>query len=86
MYYFFYDDQDCADGDVRLVQGPSAKEGTVEVCFSNLWGLIENSLWSLNDAKVVCTQLGYGAEGAKPTFNCQIIEYMCIVNKDYMFM
>ena len=29
------------------------------------WGLIENSLWSLNDAKVVCTQLGYGAEGAQ---------------------
>ena len=34
------------------------------MCFSNLWGLIENSLWSLNDARVVCTQLGYGAEGA----------------------
>ena len=48
---------------VRLVQSPL--EQTAEVCFSNLRVLIENSLWSLNDAKVVCTQLGYGAEGTQ---------------------
>ena len=33
------------------------------MCFSNLWGLIEESQWGLSDAKVVCSQLGYGTEG-----------------------
>ena len=33
------------------------------MCFSNLWGLIEETQWGLSDAKVVCSQLGYGTEG-----------------------
>ena len=48
---------------MRLVGGPRKNEGTVEVCFSNIWGLIEESQWGSSDAKVVCKQLGYGTEG-----------------------
>ena len=54
---------DCSDGDVRLVDGPTPNEGTVEVCFGHIWGLVDDSGWSLSDASVVCSQLGYGTQG-----------------------
>ena len=53
----------CTDGDVRLSGGPTESEGTVEVCFDNLWGLVAQSEWSTSDAEVTCQQLGYPAEG-----------------------
>ena len=46
-----------------MVGGDSEAEGTVEICFDNLWGLIDESGWGLNDARVVCEQLGYGTGG-----------------------
>ena len=33
-------------------------EGTVEVCFDNLWGLVSaDAYWDDKDAQVVCTSL-----------------------------
>ena len=43
--------------------GLNEAEGTVEICFESLWGLIDESGWGLNDARVVCEQLGYGTAG-----------------------
>ena len=37
--------------------------GTIEICYQNSWGLISDQNWDNNDAKVVCGQLGYNAEG-----------------------
>ena len=37
-------------------------EGTVEICFNNVWGLIGGDGWDGDDAKVVCRKLGYAAE------------------------
>lgn len=37
-------------------------EGTVELCFGNLWGLIAESGWGLKDAEVTCRQLGFPTE------------------------
>ena len=54
---------DCFAGEIRLVGGDSEAEGTVEICFDSLWGLIDESGWGLNDARVVCEQLGYGTAG-----------------------
>ena len=54
---------DCFTGDIRLVGGSTEAEGTVEICFDSLWGLIDESGWGLNDAHVVCEQLGYGIAG-----------------------
>ena len=55
---------DCSDGDVRLVDGSrrvQQYEGTVEVCYDRLWGMIVASEgWDTNDARVVCNQLGLG--------------------------
>ncbi len=54
---------DCSDGDVRLVGSEYGYEGVVEICFDNLWGLIEDLGWTVIDAQVVCRQLGYEIEG-----------------------
>ena len=54
---------DCKDGDVRLSDGPTNNEGTVEMCYNNIWGLVDESGWGLSDAKVVCSQLRYGSKG-----------------------
>ena len=34
-------------------------EGTVEICYQNLWGLVLTTDWDANDAAVVCANVGY---------------------------
>ena len=41
---------ECNDGEIRLVGGSTNLEGTVEICFGNLWGLIAESGWGDHDA------------------------------------
>ncbi len=49
----------CAHGDVRLVGGTHPREGRVEICYYNQWGTICDDSWGVQDASVVCRQLGY---------------------------
>lgn len=48
---------------MRLVGGATSSQGTVEICYSNLWGMVGDLNWGNADAEVVCKQLGYGTSG-----------------------
>ena len=71
MYVCMY--IDCNDGDVRLVGSSKSSEGTVEICFENLWGLVSESGWTQEDGEVVCRQLGYPTEGIYSLYYVSVV-------------
>ncbi|EDV26978.1 uncharacterized protein TRIADDRAFT_23148, partial [Trichoplax adhaerens] len=44
---------------IRLVNGPNVADGHVQVYHDGRWGFICHYGWDIQDARVVCTQLGY---------------------------
>lgn len=48
---------------MRLLNGTTALEGRVEVCWGAMWTPICTTSWNSLGAKVVCRQLGYSTAG-----------------------
>ena len=52
----------CNDGAIKL-SGGSDTNGTLEICFNSVWGLVSLSGWGEKDTEVTCGQLGFLREG-----------------------
>ena len=63
-------DNNCTDGDIRLVGGSTSSEGIVEMCLGGHYGYICQDEMGTNDKKgiLTCEQLGYDPAGEKSAY------------------
>ena len=61
------------DGKLRLVGGPSTREGRVEMCYRGVWGSISDARWDNEDAAVTCSQLGFEQSGMYNECDCIVL-------------
>ena len=72
---------ECEEGDVCLVDSNmnTSASGRVEMCLGNDWRVVGNGTWGVEEASVVCTQLGLPNDGwltGSYTFMCIIVQHV----------
>ena len=72
----------CGDGDVRMVNSSSEYQGRVEVCMNGTWHPVCDSLWTTEDAIVVCRQLGYSTLGKMVIKNLPVFKITILGTKE----
>ena len=57
-------------GNIRLDQGGSKAQGRVEICVNDEWGTVCDDGFGIEEADVVCSQLGFsrGGKGTMASF------------------
>ena len=60
-------EDNCTDGDVRLVRNDEITEfeGRVEVCVNNAWGTVSSRNFDALEVQVICRQKGFGGQAGK---------------------
>ena len=53
----------CTEGEARLVNGPSANKGRVEICIDQSWATVCITGFGHEESRVICGQLGYQRYG-----------------------
>eukprot|EP00731_Ephydatia_muelleri_P035718 Em0151g10a len=56
----------CNDGQMKLMNGSSPSEGTVQVCYNNSYGTVCDDKWNELDAMVVCRALNLNYTSVVP--------------------
>ena len=53
------------NGNIRLVDGHSIREGRLQICMNRRWGTVCDNQFDTPDAIVVCRQLGFSTPSKK---------------------
>ena len=66
---FYYLIVQCKHGDVQLAGTEAMSFGRVEVCINGLWSTICDHHWTVTEASVICSQLGFYKQGLIKVFH-----------------
>ena len=77
----------CENGTIRLVERVSEREGAVEICVNNLWHTVLDSqeINQLQEASVICSQLGFSPVGKNIHEALYITKTVCTCTIHFYF-